>query len=126
ANVAAAWSLVNKTGGVAGADLAPIGRKKSRAITGHPVGSAQVHDVDGTFTDNSGVLTVIPGTATQVSIETAANGSGTHVGAQNVVAGSSVTGYAIERDSNGNFVANVAAAWSLVNKTGGVAGADLA
>src|SRR5207244_3869455 len=93
---------------------------------GHLVGSAQVHAVDGTFKIGRGARSERLGIATQASIETAANGSGTHVGAQNVVAGSSVTGYAIERDSNGNFVANVAAAWSLVNKTGGVAGADLA
>ena len=64
-------------------------------------------------------------TATHVSIETAANGSGGHLDAQNVTAGSSVTGYAIERDASNNFVANVAGTWSLTNKTGGILNTDL-
>ena len=41
-------------------------------------------------------------------------------------AGNSLTAYAIKhRDANGNFVANVAATWSLASKTGGVANSDL-
>ena len=45
--------------------------------------------------------------------------------AQDVVAGSSVTGYAISRDFYGNFIANVAATWSLSSSTGGVVAGDL-
>ncbi len=65
------------------------------------------------------------GPPTAVRVETKADGSGTVVPAQNVTAGSTVTGYAISRDSSGNFVANVAATWSLANATGGVVSGDL-
>jgi hypothetical protein len=48
------------------------------------------------------------------------------VAAQSLTAGNALTLYAIARDTNGNFVGNVAAdAWSLPAKTGGVANGDL-
>ena len=65
------------------------------------------------------------GSATHLTIETAANGSGTAIGAQGVTAGSSFTAYAITRDAYGNFVANASATWSLTNTSGAVAGSDL-
>ena len=74
---------------------------------------------------DSSSFNVAAGTATQIGVETAADGTGTIVPAQNVTAGSSVTGYAITRDAYGNFVANVAGTWSLVRKTGGVSNGDL-
>ncbi len=55
-----------------------------------------------------------------VTIETAADGSGSVMGSQNVVSGSSIPGYAIQRNGSGNFIANVAGTWSLTNTTGGV------
>ena len=70
-------------------------------------------------------VTVTAGAATQVRVETAANGSGTVVPAQSVASGSSITVFAISRDANGNFVANVSATWSLTNKTAGVVNGDL-
>ena len=71
-------------------------------------------------------MTIAVGAATQVRVETAADGSGTVIPAQNVAAGNSLTVYAITRDVGDNFVANVAAdSWSLANKTGGVADSDL-
>ena len=70
-------------------------------------------------------VTVTAGAATQVRVETAANGSGTVVPAQSVASGSSITVFAISRDTNGNFVANVSATWSLTNKTAGVVNGDL-
>lgn len=72
--------------------------------------------------------TVTATTAAVVRVETAANGSGTVVSAQNVTAGTSMTMYSISRDTYGNFVANVASdpsGWSLTSKTGGVADGDL-
>ncbi len=64
--------------------------------------------------------------ATQVRVETAADGSGSVVSAQNLTAGSTITAYAISRDALGGFVANVAAdSWSLANVTGGVVAGDL-
>src|SRR5205807_1857027 len=72
--------------------------------------------------------TVDPASATQIRVETLANGTGTVVPAQNVTAGSSITVYAISRDTFGNFVANIApdaAGWSLTGNTGGVVAGDL-
>jgi Tol biopolymer transport system component len=64
--------------------------------------------------------------ATKILVETAANGSGTVVPAQNIDVGSSITVYAIARDAADNFIENVAAdSWSLVSKTGGVVDGDL-
>jgi sugar lactone lactonase YvrE len=69
---------------------------------------------------------VFSGTATQVLVETAPDGSGTVVPAQTLASGSSITVYAITRDGANNFVANVAAdSWSLLDQTGGVANSDL-
>ncbi|NQT32082.1 MAG: hypothetical protein HQ594_00230, partial [Candidatus Omnitrophica bacterium] len=63
---------------------------------------------------------------TKVNVETAADGSGTIVPAQNVASASSITVYSITRDAADNFVANVAAgAWALTSKTGGVVNGDL-
>ena len=67
----------------------------------------------------------VTGTGTTLTVETKPDGSGTVVPAQNIVSGAWVTGYAISRDASGNFVANVAAAWTLANVTGGVANTDL-
>jgi len=130
ANVAAtAWSLPTKTGGVVDGDLVTAGDAKSATFTGHLVGTAKIRATSGSLaTTDSGLITVIPGTATQVRVETAADGSGTVVPAQNLGAGSSVTVYAISRDAQGNFVANVASdtsGWSLTSKTGSVADSDL-
>jgi len=69
---------------------------------------------------------LVPCAATQVGVETLANGSGTIVGAQSVNPGSSLTVYSVTRDQYGNFVANSAAdSWSLVSKTSGVVDGDL-
>src|SRR5439155_3956964 len=128
ANVATTnWSLLNKSGGVANGDLVAAADTKSATFTGHLVGTAAIHaGATGLTSVDSGTLAVVVGSATQVKVETAADGSGSVVGAQNVVTGNSVTNYAITRDAQGNFLANVAAtAWSLPTKTSGVANGDL-
>jgi hypothetical protein len=126
ANVAATWSLANSTGRVVSTDLVPAASNKSAAFTGHVVGTATMHAVvSGLASTDSGTLTVVAGTATAVKVETAPDGTGTVLPAQTVLTGASVTGYAISRDASGNFVANVAATWSLTNPTGGVASGDL-
>src|SRR5262249_39581684 len=88
-------------------------------------GTAKIQAVSG-FTGLSGLLTVTTGGAATVTVETAPDGSGTVVAPQNVVSGSTVTVYAIQRDASGNFLANATANWSLVNVTGGVVSGDLA
>jgi len=83
---------------------------------------------------NSGSLTEVDsdpfnisaGVAARVQVETAADGSGTIVPAQDVPAGSMISVYAVSRDAGGNFIANVQAEWSFAYKTGGVADTDLA
>ncbi len=47
--------------------------------------------------------------ATTVSVETAADGTGTIVPAQTVLNGHGITAYAIARDPGNAFVANIAA-----------------
>jgi hypothetical protein len=88
-----------------------------------------------TITATSGTLTAAPvsntitinvAAASQVRVESAANGSGTTVAAQNLTIGSSLTVYAVTRDQFGNHVDNPGAAtWSLASKTGGIANSDL-
>ena len=75
----------------------------------------------------SSSFNITAGTASALTVETAPDGSGTTLAAQNSAAGSSVREafFAIYRDSVGNFVTNTAATWSLVNPTGGVIGSDL-
>jgi hypothetical protein len=96
-------------------------------FTGALVGTATIHAVSGILpTTNSGLITVVAGAASQVRVETAADGTGVLVPAQSVASGSTLTVYSITRDAAGNFLANLAAdAWSLDNKTGGVVDADL-
>lgn len=64
-------------------------------------------------------------TASQVRVETAADGSGQVVPAQTVALGNSITAYAISRDAGNNFVANASGTWSLSNVTGNVVSEDL-
>jgi hypothetical protein len=74
----------------------------------------------------SGSVVFSAGTASAIIVETKSDGTGTVVPAQDVAINNSITVYAIARDPNGNFVANVAAdAWSLPTKTGGVVDGDL-
>ncbi len=80
---------------------------------------------DGSISQASDDITVGSGTATTIQIEDAADGSGDVVGARDLVAGSSLTVYAVARDEVGNFVENATVAWSLTAKSGGVADGDL-
>jgi subtilisin family serine protease len=66
------------------------------------------------------------GNATQVGVETAANGSGTIVPAQNLTVGLALTTYGVTRDQFGNYLTNPADTnWSLTSKTGGIVNSDL-
>ena len=126
-NVAATWSLTNQTDGVANGDLVPAGDNKSAVFTGHAPGTAIIHAVAavGGFTDDTGTITVTAGTPAKIVIETAADGDGTAVGTESLSAGGTLTVYAISRDAANNFIGNVAATWSLLNKMGGVVNGDL-
>lgn len=73
----------------------------------------------------SSQVTITAGAASGLTVETTADGSGVSVPAETVTANTSIKVYAILRDSGGNFISNAPAVWSLINLTGGVAGADL-
>jgi len=120
------WSLINLTGGVVAGDMVPALDNKSATFTAHLVGSGQMRAAaPGLLTTNSGILTVVLGAAAQVRVETMPDGTGTLVPAQSLPQYATVTGYAITRDSGGNFIANVAATWSLANVTGGLVSGNL-
>jgi hypothetical protein len=128
-NVAAdSWSLANITGLVAGGNLVPAGNFKSAVFTAGNPGTATLHAVSGSLgTTDSGILTV-PSTAApaQLRVETAADGTGTVVPAQTVIAGQVVRSFAVRRDANGYFIDNVAADnWSLTQLSGEVVSSDL-
>jgi|GEM_PF-1982578 len=127
-NIAAtSWMLENITGGVVAGDLIPAVDGKSAVFTAHIVGTTNIKATFGVLaTISSGIITVTPGTAIMVNVETTASGTGAVVPAQSVASGSSVTVYAITRDASDNFVENIAAtSWMLENITGGVVAGDL-
>ena len=91
-------------------------------------GTWYIFDVANTTADDFEIQgTVAPAgpVATQVRVETAADGSGVVVPAQNLSLGGGINAFAISRDANNAFIANVAASWSLLSITGGVAAGDL-
>lgn len=81
-----------------------------------------IHFAAGSLTvDSASLGPLAAGAATQVKVETVADGSGTVVPAQSVTASNTLTVYGVTRDQFGNYVANPSGtAWSLTNKTGGV------
>jgi hypothetical protein len=73
---------------------------------------------------NYGDLSKRAGSINQIRVETAANGTGSVVPTQNIIAGNSITVYSIARDQAGNFISNRAlnsqSNWSLIDISGGV------
>jgi 2',3'-cyclic-nucleotide 2'-phosphodiesterase (5'-nucleotidase family) len=63
--------------------------------------------------------------AATVGVETAGDGTGTVVAAEQVAIGNSLTVYAVARDANGVFVSAPAANWSYASVTGGIVATDL-
>ena len=125
---ATSWSLqLLPPAGVVATDLVASADKDSAVFTGHVTGKAIIQvSIAGLTSVNSDTLTVVvAGTAKYIRVETAANGTGTVVPAQSVVSGKAITVYAVARDASNNYIANVLADWTIVNKTGGVANSDL-
>ncbi len=130
ANVPAdTWTLVNTSGGVVPADLVPSADRKSATFTGKLTGATVITaTVSGLSSVPSGTLTVVvPGSPSQIRVETAANGTGTVITDRSISSGNALMVYAVGRDAAGNFISNPAAdSWSLQNRTGGVVDGDLA
>ena len=125
-NTIAAWSLQNVTGGVVAGDLTTNAAGTMATFTANKAGGAVIQAVANSAVGQSGVQTVVAGSPSQTTVESKADGSGVPVPAQNLAAGAATNVYSIARDAEGNFIGNVAAAWSLQSVTGGVAGGDLA
>ncbi len=99
-NVVANWSLTNKTGGVADGNLVAAGDNKSAIFTGNLVGTAIIHAVAGSFSADSGVLTVTPGPVSTTNSTIGVNPSTAVVssGANNI------TVTVIAKDAAGNLI----------------------
>lgn len=78
-----------------------------------------------TLSGASGTVTILPGAAALLRLESAADGSGAPVNSPTVRAGSALLLYAVARDAGTNFVANTNATWALTNASGGVTAGDL-
>ncbi|MEI7534539.1 MAG: autotransporter-associated beta strand repeat-containing protein [Verrucomicrobiae bacterium] len=113
---AGTYTLIQQASG----DIVTAGNS---TVTGTAIGPAQTGNIS--VTGGRVLLTISDVAATQVRIETAADGTGTVVPAQILPAGSGLTVYAIARAADNSFVANVAASWSLTNLTGGTVTGDL-
>lgn len=78
---------------------------------------------------NYGDLSKKAGGVAEVSVENADDGSGTVFPDTTILAGNSLTVYAIARDTGGNFIENIALGdesdWSLINISGGLTQADI-
>jgi len=90
--------------------------------SGSPVSGTENNRMDDVAITVSSALPV----ATQVSVETLPDGTGTVVPARSFAIGPSLTAYAISRTSGNAFVANVPGTWSLTGLTGSVVSGDLA
>ena len=76
----------------------------------------------GVISSSFNIFTGVPAV---ISIDDAADGSGTEVDTRSINSGESFTVYAISRDASDNFVGNVVVTWSLIDMSGGVADGDL-
>lgn len=127
ANAAASWSLNVLSGSINADDLVPAADNKSAQFFPAGPGTAEI-TVTGAANNfvASGIITVVAGPASALSIETAINGSGEVVGDTILRPAADLNVYAILRDSSGNFIENdTTATFSLVNETDGVVAADL-
>ena len=115
ANVSATWSMASTAGGVATSDLSTTSGT-STVFTGHLVGTGTIHAIDGSFTADSGVITVIASTATQIAIN-AGNGQSAAVGTAVAIAPS-----VIVKDTYGNPVSGVSVTFAIGTGGGSLTG----
>ncbi|WP_083750327.1 invasin domain 3-containing protein [Rhodohalobacter halophilus] len=78
----------------------------------------------GPTSANYGNLSKVAGSINEVTVETAADGTGEIVSSQDIPAGNSLTVYAVGRDIGGNFIENISLEsendWTLTEITGGI------
>jgi len=121
-NPSVTWSLADITGGVVAGDLVASVDGASANFTGHVEGTGVIQAISGTLTGAtaSAGVTVVPGPAARLRLETAPDGSGREIGDETVVAGHSLNIYAIARDAYGNFVALASPFMWIFDDAGGV------
>ncbi len=78
-----------------------------------------------TLSGATGAVSIVAGAVAQITIETAADGTGAAVPSQIIPKTNAITLYAIARDAGGDFAGNVSASWSLTNSAGGIVPGDL-
>ena len=115
ANISVTWSMASTTGGVATSDLSTTSGT-STVFTGHLVGTGTIHAVSGSFTADSGVITTVTGTATQIAIN-AGNGQSAAVGTAVSIAPS-----VIVKDAYGNPVSGVSVTFAVATGGGSLTG----
>jgi hypothetical protein len=101
----------------AGLLLTHVATGYTLTATGNSVNTGAGNVVSASFN-------VVHAGASEVRVETLADGSGVVLPAQNVSSGTSITVYSIARDSYHNFISDTVATWSLDSPVG-VAPADL-
>jgi uncharacterized repeat protein (TIGR02543 family) len=108
---------ITNASGVATFDSLRIDRKGTKVIT---ASSGVTSSTAGNSFD------ILIANASQIRVETAADGSGSIVPAQSLSPFAPLTVYAISRDAFDNFVENInASGWTVQGATGGVAAGDL-
>ncbi len=102
------WSVLGTAGS---ATVAPLAGSATvlRPVTPGVVRVAALHGSG--VQAQSGDLTLVPGQITRVTIETAADGSGSRLASRGLAAGDLLPLFAVGRDGQGNFVAPVNANW---------------
>lgn len=99
-----------------------------RPSQGSPLASGEIRNVGSAApggTTNYGTLSMTEGSDDKIRVETAADGSGNVIVAQELQAGNAITGFSVVRDQFNNFKRNEAVNWSLINQSGGVDSGDL-
>ncbi|MEN8775220.1 MAG: autotransporter-associated beta strand repeat-containing protein [Akkermansiaceae bacterium] len=125
-NVPVTWSLSNVTDGILSGDLTVSGDSLNATFTATAPGTAEI-SITGNASNliGTGTITVVAGPASQVEVETSADGLGDPIGDQFLLLGESLTAYAVSRDAGGNFIESAPAIWSLEEISGGMVAADL-
>ena len=123
--VSATWDIATTEGVSATTDISPT-TGISTTFTGHKTGTALITPTFGSLIGiPTGVITVTPGIATMVRVETSGDGLGDVVASQSISSGTNIPVWAVTRDAFLNFVANPVASWTVITPTGGVIPSDM-
>ncbi|MBT3981784.1 MAG: hypothetical protein HOE90_10550 [Bacteriovoracaceae bacterium] len=111
-NIAANWSVQNALGPISSTATSP------GLFSANVVGVEVVDMTIGTFTDSTGNITISQGAQASIKINSAAGAGGIEINTNTITADQTDLLYASSYDADGNWIADVAAAWSFVNDKG--------